>query len=174
MEFSIAMPAQHAPSCMPLRASKSPGSASTREKLPANRRQASRLKPSETGFRRVLTWVSSAWAMASIPVCALIGFAFLPFASGWAVVVHPYSFLFFTAFASLTMLVVFAAGWSSNNKWALFGTMRTATQLVSYEIPIGVAFITVVAAAGSFSLVDVVDAHQTVMRIVKARQQVNQ
>ncbi len=67
--------------------------------------------------------------------------------------------LFFVAsVGAVEVLGVIMAGWSSNNKWSLFGTMRTATQMVSYEIPIGLAFVTVIACAGSFSLVDISNA----------------
>ena len=67
--------------------------------------------------------------------------------------------LFFVAsVGAVEVIGVIMAGWSSNNKWSLFGTMRTATQLVSYEIPIGLAFVAVIACAGSFSLVDISEA----------------
>jgi NADH-quinone oxidoreductase subunit H len=59
-----------------------------------------------------------------VVVPALVGFAFLPLAAGLAIVDHAYSFLFFSAFASLTLLGVFAAGWSSNNKYALLSALR--------------------------------------------------
>jgi NADH-quinone oxidoreductase subunit H len=69
--------------------------------------------------------------------------------------------LFFVAsVGAVEVIGVIMAGWSSNNKWSLFGTMRTATQMVSYEIPIGLAFVTVIACAGSFSLVDISNAQE--------------
>ena len=64
---------------------------------------------------------------------------------------------FIAAVGAVEVLGVIMAGWASNNKWSLFGTIRTATQMVSYEIPIGIAFVTVILCCGSFSLVDVVN-----------------
>ena len=52
------------------------------------------------------------------------------------------------------------AGWASNNKWSMFATIRTVTQMVSYEIPIGLAFVTVIVCAGSFSMMEIVDQQQ--------------
>lgn len=69
--------------------------------------------------------------------------------------------LFFIAsVGAVEVLGVIMAGWSSNNKWSLFGTMRTATQMVSYEIPIGIAFVSVIVCAGSFSLIDIVERQE--------------
>jgi len=93
--------------------------------------------------------------LAVVP--ALLGFAFIPFMPGWAVVVHPYSFLFFLAFASLTLLGVFAAGWSSNNKYALISALRMVALLVSYEIPLLLALLVPALMAGSFSLMEIVE-----------------
>jgi NADH-quinone oxidoreductase subunit H len=62
---------------------------------------------------------------------------------------------FIAAISSLEAIGVILAGWASNNKWSLFGAMRTATQVVSYEIPLGIALLTVVLVAGTFSLHDI-------------------
>jgi len=99
-------------------------------------------------------------APLAVIVPALVGFAFLPFAPGWAVVDHPYSFLFFLAFASLTLLGIFAAGWSSNNKYALLSALRMVALLVSYEIPLLLSLLVPALLAGSFSLMQVVEAQR--------------
>ncbi|MCI0342709.1 MAG: NADH-quinone oxidoreductase subunit H [Planctomycetales bacterium] len=65
---------------------------------------------------------------------------------------------FFAAVTSIEAIGVIMAGWASNNKWALFGAMRAATQVVSYELPIGLAFLTAVVAAGSLRVSDIVAA----------------
>lgn len=93
-------------------------------------------------------------------VPALIGFAFVPFATGWAVVDHPYSFLFFVAFASLTLFGVFAAGWSSNNKYALLSALRMVAMLVSYEIPLLLSLLVPAMLAGTFDLGQLVEAQR--------------
>lgn len=93
-------------------------------------------------------------------VPALIGFAFVPFAKDLAVVDHPYSFLLFSAFASLTLLGVFAAGWSSNNKYALISALRMVAMLVSYEIPLLLTLLVPAILTGSFRLVDIVEAQR--------------
>ena len=93
-----------------------------------------------------------------VVVPALLGFAFIPFGPGMALVDHPYSFLFFTAFASLALLGIFAAGWSSNNKYALLSALRMVAMTVSYEIPLLLSLLVPALLAGSFSLVEVVEA----------------
>jgi len=64
--------------------------------------------------------------------------------------------LFFVAAGSLAVYAVLLAGWSSNNKYSFLGAIRSSAQLVSYEIPLGLAILGVVFAAGSFSISDMV------------------
>ncbi|MDP3064861.1 MAG: NADH-quinone oxidoreductase subunit H, partial [Chloroflexota bacterium] len=66
--------------------------------------------------------------------------------------------LFVPAVGTMTTLAIFTAGWSSSNRYALFGAMRGVAQLISYEIPVVLALAGVVLLAGSMSLTRVVDA----------------
>ncbi len=95
-----------------------------------------------------------------VVVPALVGFAFLPIGRDLAIVDHPYSFLFFTAFASLTLLGVFAAGWSSNNKYALMSALRMVAMAASYEVPLILSLLIPALLAGSFQLTAVVEAQR--------------
>jgi NADH-quinone oxidoreductase subunit H len=95
-----------------------------------------------------------------VVVPALLGFAFIPLGPGLAVADHPNSFLFFLAFASLTLLGVFAAGWSSNNKYALLSALRMVALVASYEIPMILALLVPALLAGSLSLSAIVEAQR--------------
>ena len=66
--------------------------------------------------------------------------------------------LYFVAITSLGALAVLMAGWGSNNKYALYGGMRAAAQMVSYEIPTAILIVVVVAQVGSLSLPEIVAA----------------
>ena len=87
----------------------------------------------------------------------LIRFVPLPFGDKLIASDMDLGLFFIAAVGAVEVLGVIMAGWSSNNKWSLFATIRTATQMVSYEIPIGIAFITVIVSCGSFSLVEIVN-----------------
>jgi NADH-quinone oxidoreductase subunit H len=90
----------------------------------------------------------------------LIRFVPLPFGQNLVASDLDLGLFFIAAVGSVEVLGVIMAGWASNNKWSLFGTIRTATQLVSYEIPIGLAFVAVIACAGSFSLQAIVNEQE--------------
>lgn len=66
--------------------------------------------------------------------------------------------LYFLAVSSVTTIAVFMAGWSSNNRYALFGAARAVAMLISYEVPVVLSLLGVVMVAGSMSLGNIVEA----------------
>jgi NADH-quinone oxidoreductase subunit H len=68
--------------------------------------------------------------------------------------------LYVVALGSLSVVGIIMAGWASNNKYSLYGGMRAAAQIISYEIPAAVAIMTVIIPVGSLSMVDIVNAQQ--------------
>jgi len=68
--------------------------------------------------------------------------------------------LYFSAMASLTVIGILAGGWASNNKYALLGGLRAASQMVSYEIPLALGILWVAMVAGTLSTVGIVEAQR--------------
>src|SRR6188472_1911541 len=102
-------------------------------------------------------------ALAFIP--ALVTWAVIPFAAPWdsrwgriemVLAPLPIGFLFILAVASLGVYGIVLAGWSSNNKYALLGGLRSSAQMVSYEIAMGLSTIPVLLLAGNVSLSQIV------------------
>jgi NADH-quinone oxidoreductase subunit H len=92
------------------------------------------------------------FAPAAYMVVSLLILGFLPISFGFFGGSVPLSLLLALALFSFAPLFIFIAAWSSNNKYSLIGGMRTAAQLVAYEIPLLLAIVAVVALTGTFDL----------------------
>lgn len=89
---------------------------------------------------------------------ALAAWAVIPFAEGWAVTDINAGLLYILAMTSMGVYGVIIAGWASNSKYAFLGAMRSAAQIVAYEIAMGFALVGVLMVAGSLNLGDIVQA----------------
>jgi NADH-quinone oxidoreductase subunit H len=95
---------------------------------------------------------------------ALLVWGVFPFGKGMTLVDLDVGVLYIIAITSVTTIVLFMAGWSSNNKYSLLGAMRVIAMLLSYEIPLVLALLGVVLFAGTMSLNGIV-AWQQDMRV---------
>jgi NADH-quinone oxidoreductase subunit H len=93
-------------------------------------------------------------------VPALMVFLVVPFTDRWIVNDLNLGVLFVLAVSALPVIGLFMAGWASNNKYAVLGAMRAAAQSISYEIPLILAMVCVVVAAGSLRVGDIVGAQR--------------
>jgi len=93
---------------------------------------------------------------------AMIAWAVIPVTDGWAIADINVGVLYLFAISSLGVYGVMIAGWASNSKYAFLGALRSAAQMVSYEVSMGFVIVTVVLAAGSLNLTQIVLAQQTV------------
>ena len=96
-----------------------------------------------------------------IMIVILLSFSVVPFAPNLGVVDSNIGVLFVLAMASLGAYSVMLGGLSSDNKYALLGSLRAAAQMVSYEVFMGISLLGVVALAGSFNLREIVAAQET-------------
>jgi NADH-quinone oxidoreductase subunit H len=87
--------------------------------------------------------------------------AALPYAPGWSPAGFNIGILYLLAMASSGVIGILMAGWSSGNKWALFGAMRAAAQIVSYEVPVGLTVLGMLFLYGSLDMHEIIRAQQT-------------
>ncbi len=91
---------------------------------------------------------------------ALAAWVVIPFADGWSFADVNAGLLYILAMTSLGVYGVIIAGWASNSKYALLGALRSAAQIVAYEIAMGFALVGVLMASGSLNLGDIIAAQQ--------------
>lgn len=101
--------------------------------------------------------------LAPLVTCflALAAWAVIPIAEGWAIADINVGILYVFAISSLGVYGVIMGGWASNSKYPFLGALRSAAQMVSYEVSIGFVIITVLLIVGSLNLSDIVRAQDT-------------
>ncbi len=93
-----------------------------------------------------------------VAVAALLDWIVIPFAPGVIVRDLNVGILYFAAVSSLTVIGILTGGWASNNKYSLLGGLRSAAQMVSYELPLGFSLLVVATLTGTLSTVRIVEA----------------
>lgn len=93
-----------------------------------------------------------------IILSAFLTFGALPFAKGLHAIDFNIGVFYLMAVSSLGVLGILLGGWASNNKYTVIGAMRSGAQVVSYELSVGMAYITMVAFAGSMQLSTIVES----------------
>src|ERR1700709_364171 len=94
-------------------------------------------------------------------VLAMAAWAVIPVNLGWVISDINVGVLYIFALSSLSIYGIIMAGWSSNSKYPFLAALRSAAQMVSYEVSIGFVIITVLLCAGSLNLSAVVEAQNT-------------
>jgi len=93
-------------------------------------------------------------------IAGFMALAAVPFSKGLHAIDMNIGLLYVIAVSSMGVIGVLTAGWSSNNKYSLIGAMRSGAQIVSYELSVGLALITIVILAGSMQLSVIVEAQR--------------
>ncbi len=93
---------------------------------------------------------------------AMLAWAVIPVNDGWAIADINVGILYLFAISSMGVYGIIIAGWASNSKYPFLGAMRSAAQMVSYEVSMGFVLVTVLLCAGSLNLTQIVRAQQTV------------
>ncbi len=111
-----------------------------------------------TGANRVLFLMAPVLTF----VLAMIAWAVIPMGDGWAIADINVGVLYLFAISSLGVYGIIIAGWASNSKYAFLGALRSAAQMVSYEVSIGLVIVCVLLCVGSLNLNDIVRAQRHV------------
>ena len=141
-------------------------------------RMQSRVGPNRVGPQGILQWLADGiknllkediiptaadhFLFPLAPYIVFVGFlctfVVIPFGSRLIVADLNIGILYLLAVTSIVVVGILMAGWSSNNKWSLLGGMRSAAQIVSYEIPAGLSVLTIIFAAGTMSTQGIIRA----------------
>ena len=111
-----------------------------------------------TGANRILFLIAPLLTMT----LAMLAWAVIPVNYGWAVADINVGILYLFAISSLGVYGIVIAGWASNSKYAFLGALRSAAQMVSYEVSMGFVMVTVLLCAGSLNLTDIVMAQSRI------------
>jgi NADH-quinone oxidoreductase subunit H len=106
-------------------------------------------------------------APAIVVASVLMSFVIIPFSPSIIVSDLNVGILFFLAMSSLGVYSIVLGGWASNNKYSLLGAMRGASQMIAYEVFMGLSLMGVVMLTGSFKLSDIVNAQKDLWFVFK-------
>jgi NADH-quinone oxidoreductase subunit H len=109
------------------------------------------------------------WAPVMCFVAAFLAYVVMPFGDGLIVSDLNVGILYVLAVTTFTIISLLMAGWGSNNKYALLGGMRSAAQVVSYEVPMVVSILTAIIFVGSLSMVDIVHSQPRLIFLRRSR-----
>ncbi|NIX77434.1 NADH-quinone oxidoreductase subunit NuoH [Microvirga terricola] len=106
--------------------------------------------------------------LAPLVMCtlALAAWAVIPLNAGWAIADINVGILYIFAISSLGVYGVIMGGWASNSKYPFLGALRSAAQMVSYEVSIGFIIVTVLMCAGTLNLTKIVEAQNSSLGIL--------
>ncbi|OIO63228.1 MAG: hypothetical protein AUJ47_06335 [Candidatus Marinimicrobia bacterium CG1_02_48_14] len=93
-----------------------------------------------------------------ILLASFVAFAAVPFSPGWVPADMSIGLFYVVSISSVVVIGIVMSGWASNNKWSLYGAMRSAAQIVSYEIPVGLSLLAAVAVVGTLNLQEIIAA----------------
>lgn len=93
-------------------------------------------------------------------IASFMAISVVPFAPGLAAFDFDIGVFFVTAVSSISVIGVLLAGWSSNNKYSLIGAMRSGAQIVSYELSVGLALITMIIFAGTMQISGIIEGQR--------------
>ncbi|ACU61281.1 NADH-quinone oxidoreductase subunit NuoH [Chitinophaga pinensis] len=105
-------------------------------------------------------------APAIVVACVLMSLVIIPFAPGIVVADLNVGLLFFLAMSSLGVYSIVLGGWASNNKYSLLGALRGASQMIAYEVFMGLSLMGVVMLSRSFNLAEIVAAQEKIWFVV--------
>jgi NADH-quinone oxidoreductase subunit H len=97
---------------------------------------------------------------------AMMAWAVIPMDDGWGIANINVGILYLLAISSLGVYGVIIAGWASNSKYGFLGALRSAAQMVSYEVSMGFVIVTVLLCVGSLNLNDIVMAQQKIWYVI--------
>jgi NADH-quinone oxidoreductase subunit H len=95
-------------------------------------------------------------------ILAMVAWAVIPVSDGWAIADINVGVLYLFAVSSMGVYGIIIAGWASNSKYAFLGALRSAAQMVSYEVSMGFVIVTVLLCVGSLNLTEIVRAQERV------------
>lgn len=99
-------------------------------------------------------------------ILAMVAWAVIPVNEGWAVADINVGILYLFAISSLGVYGIIIAGWASNSKYAFLGALRSAAQMVSYEVSMGFVIVTVLLCVGSLNLSEIVRAQANLWFVI--------